>query len=319
MGNRQEAMKKMEAAGYRFVGQNKHSAIKICSWCKQAMRLSGKCYKQQFYGIDSHRCIQMSPAVFVCSQNCLFCWRPLRFAPPSPEEKWDGPVEIVEGCIEAQKKILQGFGGNNDVPRKKKFYESMRPKHFAISLSGEPTMYPYLGDMISEIHSRKMTSFLVTNGTLPDRVQALVDSDQRPTQFYVTVAAPNKEVLQKASLPVFPDAWERLNDTLKKLDQFRRTTMRLTIARNLNLVAPEQYAALAEKYTPDFLEVKAFMSVGGARERMPYEDMPSFDEMMQFAEVIERNSSYNIIDKKSDSRVVLLTRNGSANKMIQFD
>ena len=31
------------------------------------------CYKAQFYGIESHRCVQMTD--LRCNQQCLFCWR----------------------------------------------------------------------------------------------------------------------------------------------------------------------------------------------------------------------------------------------------
>jgi len=59
---------------------------------------------------------------------------------------------------------------------------------------------------------------------------------------------------------------------------------------------------------PNFVEVKAFMSVGGARKRLPYEAMPMHSEIKEFAEQLEKNSSYRIRDEKSDSRVVLLAR-----------
>jgi len=150
----------LEKKGYRFVGR--HSAIKICEWCRESVRGNNVCYKEKFYGISSHRCIQMSPAVFFCDHKCLFCWRSTPFLP-----KWSGvadePTDIIDGCIEEQKKILQGFfGGECD---KKKLREAMQPKHVAISLVGEPTLYPKLPQLIDEIKDRKMTAFLVSNGT----------------------------------------------------------------------------------------------------------------------------------------------------------
>ena len=53
-------MPDLEKCGYRFIGR--HSAIKICEWARSAIRGKSFCYKQKFYGIQSHRCIQMSPA-----------------------------------------------------------------------------------------------------------------------------------------------------------------------------------------------------------------------------------------------------------------
>ncbi len=318
MDFRRRVREKMEKIGYRFVGTHKHSAVKACEWCTKSMTEKGHCYKEKFYGIHSAQCVQMSPATLVCTENCLFCWRPLRFSLPQPNEVWDPPEEIIDGCIKAQKQLLQGFGGNEKTTRKK-FYEAMHPKHFAISLSGEPMLYPMIGDMIDEIHKRHMTSFLVTNGTLPDRVQSLIDNNQQPTQFYVTLAAPSKDVMERTALPIFPDSWERLQKSLSLLQHFKRSVIRLTLVRGLNLVQPEKYAEIVEKAGPHFLECKAFMSVGGARERITYEDMPLATDISDFAEAIERNSSYRIVDKKSDSRVVLMTRDGNGNNFIGIE
>lgn len=307
-----------ERAGYRIVGKHMHSAVKICKWCRASMGEKGYCYKQKFYGIGSHQCVQMTPTVFTCSENCLFCWRPTRYALPQKDQKWDKPEEIMTACIEEQKKLLMGFGGNENT-KAKKFYDSMRPKHVAISLSGEPTLYPYIGGLIDDIARRKMTSFLVTNGTLPERLQQMLDNDQQPTQLYVTLAAPDKETLHKTALPMFDDAWERLLQSLNMLEQFRRTVIRLTLVKHMNFLNPKKYAEIIEKASPSFLEVKAFIAVGGAQYRLPYDSMPSPDEIMKFSEQIEKHSSYRIVDKKEDSRVVLLTRDGRPNDYVEID
>jgi len=237
---------------------------------------------------------------------------------PGQGDEWDEPSEILDGCIEAQRDLLQGFGGNPNTDSKK-FYYAMMPKHVAISLSGEPTLYPKIGGLVEEIIRRKMTAFLVTNGTLPERLQSLLDNDQQPTQLYITLAAPDNETLRKTSLPMFDDAWERLMASLAMLEQFKRSVIRLTLVKNLNLVNPEGYAEIVDKASPDYLEVKAFMSVGGARERLAYELMPTDAEILDFAENIEKNSSYKIIDHKEDSRVVLMTRDGKPKEFLPGD
>lgn len=307
---------KMENIGYRFVGQNKHSAVKICEWCSKSMTDKGHCYKQKFYGIDSARCVQMSPAALACTQNCMFCWRTLRFSQEA-QWKWDEPSDIIEGCINAQKEILQGFGGNEKTTRKK-FYEAMHPKNFAISLSGEAMLYPMIGQFLEELSNRKLSSFLVTNGTIPEKVRELLEKDQQPTQMYMTLAAPSKGVFNQTSLPIEENAWEKLQESLSLLSQFRRSVIRLTLVKDLNFVNPEEYAQIIEQAAPDYLEVKSFMSVGGARERIPYEKMPLFSDIQEFAAVIEKSSSYKIIDSKSDSRVVLMTRNAKPKQLISF-
>lgn len=311
-----ERRRAYEGMGYRFVGPRKHSAIKVCQWCKQSLREKGSCYKQKFYDISSNRCLQMTPTFFTCSENCLFCWRPLRYALPKNQE-WDSPKEIMNDAIDAQKEILQGFKGNPHTPLVK-FEEAQEPKHVAISLSGEPTLYPHIGELIEDILSRGMTAFLVTNGTLPEKLQELLERNQQPTQLYITLAAPDKETLKKTALPIFSDSWERLQRSLDLMKNFERSVIRLTLVRNLNFVDPEGYAKIVDRAEPDFLEVKSFMSVGGARDRLPYTDMLVFPEIQEFAQAIEKHSNYKIVDAKADSRVVLLMNESSTPRSLVF-
>jgi len=155
---------KTEKMGYRFVGR--HSAIKVCHWTKESIRGKNVCYKNKFYGIESNQCIQMTPMMFFCTFNCRFCWRNFNYILPRKREQWDKPKDVLDGCVREQIKILQGFYGNPNVDNKK-LIASMAPRHVAISLSGEPTLYPYLPEFIDEIKSRKMTAYLVSNGTNP--------------------------------------------------------------------------------------------------------------------------------------------------------
>ena len=64
------ALKKQK---YHLIGA--HSAVKRCKWLYESIVNNRPCYKQKFYGIQSHRCIQMTPSLYYCTQQCLFCWR----------------------------------------------------------------------------------------------------------------------------------------------------------------------------------------------------------------------------------------------------
>jgi len=302
MKEKQKWITALEKKGYRFVGRNKHSAVKVCEWTRHSLRSKGFCYKEKFYGINTHRCLQMSPAAFVCNHRCLFCWRSTPF-----EAKWSGPVDeptnILDDAIRAQAKLVEGFWGS--APEKKKIREACKPNQVAISLVGEPCLYPKLPEFIDDVLNRKMTAFLVTNGTVPVMVKKLIDN--QPTNMYITLPAPNEQVYKKTCLPV-GNYWKEILKSLSMLKEFNRSVIRLTLVKDLNMVEPEQYAQIIDKVSPDFLEVKAFMSVGGSREKLPYSAMPLQKEIMEFAEKIESNSTFNIKDEKSDSRVVLLTR-----------
>lgn len=301
-----EQIERLENAGYRIIGPNKHSAVKVCTWTKKAIRGEDFCYKQKFYGIASHRCLQFTPALPFCTHRCLFCWRDTSITFPKWIGEVDEPKVILSEAIEAQRELISGFKGNPNVS-KEKFEEALNPNQAAISLAGEPTLYPKLPELIDEVLSRGMTAFLVTNGTNPSMLEKLLDHE--PTQLYVTLAAPNERIYKKVCNPLLKDGWKRLNESLSMLRKFScNTVVRLTLVRELNLVEPESYGRLIRMYEPKFVEVKAFMSVGFARKRLAYNTMPLHAEIKDFAKAIAKESGYKIIDEKSDSRVVLLSK-----------
>ncbi|MBI3190986.1 4-demethylwyosine synthase TYW1 [archaeon] len=296
--------KKTTQMGYRFVGR--HSAIKVCHWTRESIRGKNVCYKNKFYDIESNQCIQMSPSMLMCSMNCRWCWRNFDYVLPREKEDWDDPVSVLNGCIDAQVKILQGFYGNPNVDRDK-LNNAMTPKHVAISLSGEPTLYPYLPEFIDEIIGRKMTAFLVSNGTRPQMIEKLLD--HQPTNLYISFYGTNQEMYKKGAAPMEKNFWENVNKSLKLLGKFDcNTVIRLTLAKGLNFTDPKGYAEIIEKSGAKFVEAKAFMAVGGSRHSMKYEDMPLHAEIQKFAEEFERYSSYRIVNEKPDSRVVLMSR-----------
>ena len=267
--------KVLEKQQYRLNGQ--HAAVKLCHWMQQSLLKDRPCYKQDFYGISSHRCLQMTPAVNQCTHRCLFCWRVQGFE--GSNVKWLGPEEVLDSCINEQRKLVSGFKGD---PRCKlsKWQEAREPKQVAISLSGEPTMYPYLSDLIGICHRRGMTTFLVTNGTFPE---VIADMDVLPTQLYVTVAAPNEEIYKKLCVPSIPDGWERLNRTLELLPSLStRTVIRHTLVKDWNVGWEDAYAKLDEKASPMFIEPKGYVFVGDSRNRMHIDNMPSHSMVCEF-------------------------------------
>ena len=92
----------------------------------------------------------MTPVINLCNHNCLFCWRAMDYA-HSKAKEFDEPKDIVKKSIDAQRKLLMGYKGNPKA-NMKKFKESLNPNQVAISLLGEPTLYPYLDELIKEYH-----------------------------------------------------------------------------------------------------------------------------------------------------------------------
>ncbi len=315
----EEIMRVMKTQGYRFVGT--HAAVKICRWTKKSLRDEGVCYKEKFYGIKSHLCCQMTPWLG-CDNKCVHCWRAveLDFNKIIDKSEIKSPKEIIDGCIEAQKKLLQGFNIDEKSKKKqlskanqKKYAEAQEPMQFAISLSGEPMVYKHIGGLIEELRKRGKTSFLVTNGLYPEKIKELEEKKQLPTQLYISVNTPNKELYEKFHRSSKKDAWERLNKSLEVMSKLKgktRTVFRMNLVKDLNMITPEKYAEMIKKANPLFVEVKGVMSVGFARQRIPYEKMPYHQDIIDFSKkILKFLPGYKILDEKKESRVLLLGRN----------
>ncbi len=220
---------------------------------------------------------------------------------------WAEPKDMLDHLIEMQRSLITGFNGDSRVS-KEMYAEAREPNQVAISLAGEPITYPYLSDFLKECHSRKMMTFLVTNGTYPER---LAELDELPRQLYITVAAPNEEVYKRTCRPKISNGWQQIMKTLELLPSLdTRTVIRHTLVKDMNLGWVDEYAKLDNIGQPDLIEPKGYVFVGSSRMRLHNENMPSFQEIKEFSEQLGKLTDKEIIKEKPDSRVVLLGKPG---------
>jgi len=310
-----ELQKILKKQHYAIVGQ--HSAVKLCHWMKQSLLFKRECYKQTFYGIQSHRCLQMSPAINQCTHMCLFCWRHQGFLEKELNEI-DDPKYILDRSIEAQRKLITGFKGDERCDQRK-WKEANEPNMVACSLSGEPTLYPKLGGFFEECHKKNMTTFLVTNGTNP---KALANLDPLPKQLYVSVVAPNKDVYKKLCSPLISDGWEKLIETLELLPSLNtRTVIRHTLVEgwNMNERHIKEYAKLDGIASPLFIEPKGYVFVGYSRKRMNRTNMPFHDSVRDFGSKLASQVGYEFVMERPDSMAILLSRYPKTAKIVKKD
>lgn len=279
-----------------------HSAAKLCHWAKASLTKGQSCYKQQFYGIQSHRCLQMTPAVSWCQQNCTFCWRPLTPPKQFPAE-FDSPKEIVEESIAKQRVLLSGYGALKEQIGEKKLEEANNPNQVAISLAGEPTLYPKLPDLIKEYGNHGFTTFVVSNG-----LESEMFSRLRPTQLYLSLDAPNEKIHKKINSPLVKGSWAKINSSLEAIPSIKsRTVVRITAVKGHNMSNEQEFASLLSAAAPDFVEIKAYMFVGYSRKRLEQGNMPLHSEVQEFAEKINNHLGYTIAGENRQSRIVLLS------------
>ena len=290
-----------------------HSTVQLCHWTKKSFKNEGDCYKHKFYGISTHRCMEFSPAGMHCENRCVYCWRPMEFydSLKMEPERVTEPDEILTKLMEERRKLIMGHYGDIKSD-KQKLDESLFPSHYSISLSGEPTMYPKLPELIKYLKSLKATksTFLVTNGQEPDMIKRLSDEDALPTQLYLSTNAADYESFLKINRPRYKDSWERWNTTLEMLKELdTRTVLRITLIRNYN-TSDEMIPALAsmiKRSSPHFIEVKSYMHIGRSTNRLERAHMLEFDEVKRFAsELASQSKIFSVMDESDVSRIVVL-------------
>ena len=399
---------------YRIIGKNKHTAIKPCHWLEQKLmtgRNNRNCYKGIF-GVESHRCLQTTPAMPFCNQQCVFCWRdnelgnlsrdfivepdepkdlvdemirhhqdiiknhlPLRrylenyeimvdmlyymlknsedhsvnslskslhvsknkverainllknqeFIHPSDESlknyKYDDEISC---CIDSREEIVRLINISLTTPDEimQAHSEALKPNHAAISLEGEPFLYPNLGGLVKEFRDRGMTSFIVTNGTLPERIEGL---SSLPSQLYITLPAPNKEIYKKVCRPLIKNGWEKITQSLDLINSLTcRTLVRLTAVKNLNLTENylDDYIKIIDKAYPNFFEIKGFTLQARAlnitkrlnSEKSMQYYFPSYEDLEDLAKKFEAKSNFPLIYKNKASRDFLFAVNWKKDK-----
>ena len=313
------AIAELEKQQYRIIGS--HSAVKTCGWTKNMIKGQGGCYKLKFYGIMSNQCMQMTTSIS-CANRCTFCWRGYK-APVGKEWKWDvdEPESIFTQSVEAHHKLLIGFKGSATA-NKAVYQKSRDVRHVALSLTGEPITYPRMNELLVRFNKEHVSTFVVTNATYPEALKNL----QPVTQLYISLDAPEQELLKKVDLPLFADYWERLNKSLDYLAQKKqRTCIRLTMIKGINMGLHQKYAEMIMKGNPDFLEVKSYMHVGSSRENLNRENMPLHEEIIEFCqELVKFLPDYEIVSEHIPSRVVMFAHqkynvNGVWHTWIDFD
>ncbi len=308
-------IKDFEKRGYRFHGTG---AVEICRWTKNVLTGRGACYKQKFYGAPAHKCMEFAPSALYCNNNCVYCWRPEEFMSLPKGIEWTDPKEMVESLIKKRLDLLWGLKGNPKT-NQKLFLEAKEPSHFAISLSGEPTNYGKLPELIDYIANRKGTFsiFLVTNGQYPDALEKL--KGHLPTQIYLSLTAPNKESYKRISVPTEKDYWERLMKSCEFVSETSaRTVARVTLIKGMNMIDVDGWVNILKKTNAHFIEFKGYSWIGYSRIRLKLENVPTLDEIKEFvAKIMKKLNNYKYEDEEKRSRILLFkSKTRPINRMI---
>ncbi|KAJ8308926.1 hypothetical protein KUTeg_012372 [Tegillarca granosa] len=310
--------KSLEKQGYKLIGT--HSGVNyvggqskdtkgvinfyLCFFYQSMLRGRGGCYKHTFYGIESHRCMETTPSL-ACANKCVFCWRH-HTNPVGTEWRWkmDDAEMIFQGALNNHLNMIKQFRGVPGI-QLEKYAEAQQPQHCALSLVGEPIMYPEINRFIELLHDKGISSFMVTNAQFPDAIKNL----SPVTQLYVSVDASTKDSLKKIDRPLFRDFWDRFIESLKELaNKQQRTVYRLTLVKSWNTEELENYAKLVSFGKPDFIEIKGVTYCGESKaSSLTMENVPWHHEVIKFVQQLaDQLENYEIASEHEHSNCLLL-------------
>ncbi|CAI7479389.1 BAD_collapsed_G0054540.mRNA.1.CDS.1 [Saccharomyces cerevisiae] len=320
--------KNLTKQGYKVIGS--HSGVKICRWTKNELRGKGSCYKKSLFNIASSRCMELTPSL-ACSSKCVFCWRH-GTNPVSKNWRWevDEPEYILENALKGHYSMIKQMRGVPGVIAER-FAKAFEVRHCALSLVGEPILYPHINKFIQLLHQKGITSFLVCNAQHPEALRNIV----KVTQLYVSIDAPTKTELKKVDRPLYKDFWERMVEcleVLKTVQNHQRTVFRLTLVKGFNMGDISAYADLVQRGLPSFIEVKGATFSGssdGNGNPLTMQNIPFYEECVNFVkafttELQRRGLHYDLAAEHAHSNCLLIADtkfkiNGEWHTHIDFD
>ncbi|CAI4054116.1 hypothetical protein SUVZ_16G0800 [Saccharomyces uvarum] len=320
--------KNLTKQGYKVIGS--HSGVKICRWTKNELRGKGSCYKKSLFNIASSRCMELTPSL-ACSSKCVFCWRH-GTNPVSKNWRWevDEPEYILENALKGHYSMIKQMRGVPGVIAER-FAKAFEVRHCALSLVGEPILYPHINKFVQLLHQKGITSFLVCNAQHPEALRNIV----KVTQLYVSIDAPTKTELKKVDRPLYKDFWERMVECLeilKTVQNHQRTVFRLTLVKGFNMGDVSAYADLVQRGSPCFIEVKGATFSGssdGNGNPLTMQNIPFYEECINFvkaftAELQRRGLYYDLAAEHAHSNCLLIADtkfkiNGEWHTHIDFD
>uniref|UniRef100_A0A2I3S3B1 tRNA 4-demethylwyosine synthase (AdoMet-dependent) n=1 Tax=Pan troglodytes TaxID=9598 RepID=A0A2I3S3B1_PANTR len=283
---REKEQQEEKSGLFRNMGRNEDGERRamITPALREALTKQGRgaCYKHTFYGIESHHCMETTPSL-ACANKCVFCWRHHN-NPVGTEWRWkmDQPEMILKEAIENHQNMIKQFKGVPGV-KAERFEEGMMVKHCALSLVGEPIMYPEINRFLKNL--------------------------EPVTQLYVSVDASTKDSLKKIDRPLFKDFWQRFLDSLKALAvKQQQTVYRPTLVKAWNMDELQAYVQLVSLGNPDFIGVKGVTYCGeSSASSLTMAHVPWHEEVVQFVrELVDLIPDYEIACEHEHSNCLLI-------------
>jgi len=210
----------------------------------------------------------------------------------------------------------------NPTDMKTSYAKALHPNHAAISLDGEPTLYPFIGEFITTFRSRNFTTFIVTSGTDPNVLTKLMKTDALPSILYVTLPPPTLQDYLQIHRPKEKDTWEKIHHSLgllKDINSKTRTVLRITAVNHLNIREEliDGYIEMINHTQPNFVDVKGFTLEGASMSISSRLDsnhpgsyyFPEYFELQEFSLKLCEKGGFRMVATHEGSRDILIAVN----------
>lgn len=196
-------------------------------------------------------------------------------------------------------------------------------RHCALSLVGEPIIYPRINEFLDALHAKGISSFMVTNAQFPQQMETL-----RPcTQLYISIDGADKDELKAVDRPLFGDFYERF---LTCIDMLRakkqRTVFRLTLVNGWNDAQLGKYVELVRRGRPDFIEIKGVTYCGDSKASpLTIKHCPYHAQVREYClRMAEQLDGYDVACEHAHSNCVLIASHdfkvdGAWHTWVDFD
>ena len=190
------------------------------------------------------------------------------------------------------------------------FTDAIKPVFCTVSLAGEPTLSPILGQLLKDLKERGFVTFVVSNGT---RMHKVKDLKYLPDQFYLSISAIDRKSFDYLCNPIDPSDWDRFIDGLEILRNLNtRTVARVLFLKGFTENRFNELAILIRKALPSYVELKAYEHRGASTKNFQTQCVPSMLDIEKGAKKIASETGYIISLYESRSRVALLCRDSYA-------
>ena len=129
------------------------SGVKLCRWTKaRSCAVMRRVLQAQLLRHREPPVHGATPSL-ACANKCVFCWRH-HTNPVGREWRWqmDDAETLVTSAISEHKGMIKQMKGVPGV-LPERLAEGMDPRHCALSLVGEPIMYPEIDKFVSLLHA----------------------------------------------------------------------------------------------------------------------------------------------------------------------